>query len=169
MEDIEDAVFEEVESAENVQEQFDAAVAMSQSASEAMLESQGWEILSELYKASFSAIAATSLVMIPATQNAEDILTKVADPDAFTKCLNTARNEIAELIRSVGTLHAMHREKTGKPTLEDFEMINDLTLSYSQIQFGVESVIQPLLFAMVDYLKEAGYDTESFLDGVEHE
>ncbi len=169
MEDIEDAVFEEVDSAEIVKEQFDAAVAMTQSASEAMLESQGWDILNELYKASFSAIAATSLVMIPATQNAESILAKVADPDAFVKCLATARSEIAELIKSVGALHAMHRERSGKPTLEDYEMISDLTLSYSQIQFGVESVIQPLLFAMVDYLKEAGYDTESFLDGVEHE
>lgn len=148
-----------------VQAQFEEALEHTEAAANALLESNGWEILGELYKATFASIAATSIVVLPATRHKETILSKVSDPAGFEKNLSTVGREVADLIKAVQLLYKGHAGKAGAPTMDDYDLINDLTIGYSKVQLAMETAVQPLLIAMIDYLKEAGVDTETFFLG----
>lgn len=152
---------EKTKLAKAVEDEFNEAVEMSADLSETLLMEQGWDILEELHKATFASVVSTSLIMIPAMQNKDKILANVSDPIAFSKNLETASTEIAGLVKSVQLLHNGHMEKKGSPTIDDMELVSDLTIGYSKIQTSMETSVQPLLLAMVDYLQEAGVDTEA--------
>ncbi len=156
-----------VENQKEVQEQFEQALELTPEIADTLIQQQGWDILAELYKATFASIASTSIVVIPATRYKEEIISKVSDPEGFEKNLSTAGREIATLIKSVQLLQAGHASKRGTPTPEEYDLINDLTLGYSKVQLAIETAVQPLLMAMIQYLQEAGIDTEKFFLGEE--
>ena len=114
--------FNKTQLAESVRAEFDLAVDKSAEMAEALLMEQGWDILNELHQATYASVIATSIVMIPAMQHKETILSKVSDPTAFSNNLATASNEIAELVKSVQTLQRGHVGKTGNPGLEDMDL-----------------------------------------------
>lgn len=147
--------------AKSVREQFDHAVSVTAEVADELMMQQGWDILNELHKATYASVIATSMIMIPAMQNKETILSKVSDPTAFSNNLATASNEIAELVKSVQSLHKGHFDRQGNPGLEDMELVSDLTMGYSKVQTCMETAVQPLLLAMVDHMQEAGIDTEA--------
>lgn len=151
---------EKTKLAESVEEQFNKAVAASGEVCDALLMQDGWNILNELGKATHASVLSTSLVMIPAMQNKELILTKVSDPIAFNKNLETASDEIASLVKSLQVLQGGHYNKEGSPSIEDMDLISELTLGYSKIQTAMETSVHPLILAMVDHMQEAGVDTE---------
>lgn len=152
-----------------VQEQFNQAVEKSSEVADALLMENGWEILNELHKATYATVVSTSIVMIPAMQNKEIILEKISDPTGFNKSLETASGEISKMIQGVQLLHKGHYDKTGNPTIDDIDLINDLTLGYSQIQTCMETAVQPLLMALIDQMQEAGIDTEKVFLNTETE
>lgn len=153
--------FQKTQVAESIQSDFNAAIEKSAEASEVLLVSNGWDILEELHKNVYASVVSTALIMIPATKNKEAILESISDPEAFTKNLNTASGEIANLVKAVQHLHNGHCEREGKPLPEDVQMISDLALEYSRIQTCMEASVQPLLLAMVNHMQEAGIDTEA--------
>ena len=157
-EEIEDAVVvgEEV----NMQEVID----QSRVTAEALLETNGWAILKELYIALSSSINATSLVVIPAMQRKDEICAKISDPEAFSKIMHNVVIDISGVATALRVLGEAHLGKSADPVLDsDVETIADISMQYSKLQTQMDTVIHPLLMSVIDVLQEADVDTELFL------
>lgn len=156
----------EVEDAQIVEEVVDMNEVINKSSvtADALLATDGWSILRELHISLSHAINATSVIVIPATQNAEMIRSKVSDPIAFSNIMHNAVEDISNLARALAALGRIHLENGKTEVLpEDLDQIVDLSMKYTNIHGHLDNSVRPLLFSLVEVLKEADIDTEAFL------
>lgn len=156
----------EVEDAQIVEEvvDMDEVIKKSSVTADALLATDGWSILRELHISLSHAINATSVIVIPATQNAEMIRSKVSDPVAFSNIMHNAVEDIGNLARALAALGHIHLENGKTEVLpEDLDQITDLSMKYTNIHGHLDNSVRPLLLSLVEVLKEAGVDTEAFL------
>lgn len=156
----------EVEDAQIVEEvvDMDEVIKKSSVTADALLATDGWSILRELHISLSHAINATSVIVIPATQNAEMIRSKVSDPVAFSNIMHNAVEDIGNLARALAALGHIHLENGKTEVLpEDLDQITDLSMKYTNIHGHLDNSVRPLLLSLVEVLKEADIDTEAFL------
>ena len=156
----------EVEDAQIVEEVVDMNEVIKKSSvtADALLATDGWSILRELHISLSHAINATSVIVIPATQNAEMIRSKVSDPVAFSNIMHNAVEDIGNLARALAALGHIHLENGKTEVLpEDLDQITDLSMKYTNIHGHLDNSVRPLLLSLVEVLKEADIDTEAFL------
>ncbi|QBX32232.1 hypothetical protein [Pseudomonas phage PA1C] len=144
-------------------EQLDQAVEASAVAAQQLIKEDGWAILRELYRTTAAALNATSIVIIPALERREEILSKLSDPEGFSKDLQNCMSDIEQMISALEALSILHVNKTGTPDLADLDQIGKLTLGYANLQHKVETAVQPLLMGLIAKMQEAGVDTVSFV------
>jgi hypothetical protein len=128
---------------------------MQKEVATATLKSEhGWEILRQFYSIGCQKILATSAFVVPVLQNREAILKDLADPTGFQKSFQTLIGDIAKYKDRLGEIWQQHQDKTGQPSDLELPLVFTLSEQYSSLLTELETVVEPLVFALIDTVRD---------------
>lgn len=121
-----------------------------------LLKQDGWSILAVMQHELIKSVNATSLIMNPVNANITEVKAKVSDPEGFDKVITCLKNDITEIIKTIGALTKLHEGKTGEPTEDELPLVDKISQGYAELQSMVELTVQPLILWVADKLEDAG-------------
>lgn len=113
-----------------------------------LLKLSGWDILRELYQLAMQRVLATSRFTMPVLHLREDIIQRLSDPVGFSKSFQTLCSDLQRCAITIKTLGERHLGKEGTPSTEDQVLIFELANDYNQIFTTMETVYDPLIYAL---------------------
>lgn len=134
----------------------DEMVIKSAEAAEQLLEQDGWSIVKELNRAVVDSLNQTGLVVLPIMSKLDEYKTKLSDPEGFVTKFETLNKDILVLLEELRGLSALSEGKSGKPSPDEMETIQILTIGYTRIQGAIERSVHPLILNLVDELEAIG-------------
>lgn len=137
-------------------EMLEAAGETSAVVATALLEQDGWAILTDMQKALLTGINQTSLVVLPVLGNQEEVYGKVSDPEGLKKIMATLSKDILTMRDAITVLSSKHEGKTGEVGIEDMALVDTVSTGYSTLMGHLERGIQPLVLQVADILEAAG-------------
>lgn len=117
---------------------------------DALVQTQGWEILREFYNIVVQKILATSTFVVPVLQNRDAITAKLEDGEAFWKEFRQLLNTMSGYQVQLSLLWSKHETKLNAPTAEDLPLISELVDGYTALLRNFETVTEPLMFKLID-------------------
>lgn len=139
---------------EQEQETRERLLKLQEQVAKAMLKSdEGWEILRQFYNIGSQKILATSVFVVPVLQNKRAILDKLNDPAGFEKSFATLTSEISRYKNQLVALWSQHSDRRGRPTDLEHVLIFQLSEQYNQLLSQLETVMEPLMFSLIDTVR----------------
>lgn len=130
-----------------------------------LLSVQGWDIAKELFAITYDMVDVTKLYVIPVMSLPELVKEKMGEHyDAFNARFTTFREDLANIAAALGALHAKHADRTGGVSMEDSDLVAEITLGYSTIQTQIEENVCPEMLLQMEMLEAAGISAEVLLD-----
>lgn len=128
----------------------------SESASIALLQQDGWNIVRTMHAALLDTINQTGLFVLPVMQNLDEYRTVLVDPTGFEQKFATLTRDITSVMVAAQALGTKSEGKEGKPTETDLNLIDSLSLDYTRLQGYIEQTIQPLILVLAGELEDVG-------------
>lgn len=118
-----------------------------------LVSENSWDVLTQLYKETLSKIFTTQGFVVPVIQCLPTLRTKLTDVPAFEKSFNTLINDIQSLTERLNICYELHKDRSGEPTQEDWAITFGVSQEYSNISMKFDSTVAPLIFSLVEIIK----------------
>jgi len=134
--------------------------------SDAVLASaQGWDVLKKMYLGCSQKMLSTQGFTLPVLNQYENLKAELNDPVAFTKCFQTLLGDLSRYKEQLNALYATHSGYSGTPTQDEYPILLNASLEYSNMISHFETVITPLIMTLIDVIsREHGDMLELNLD-----
>lgn len=120
----------------------------------ALKSDKGWEILRQLYLESSKRLLSTQGFTFPVLNNMDTLKEKLSDPEGFQKSMQTLINDLRDYKERLDHIYSRHQGKSGKPKEAEWPILFTLSQEYSNLMHHFDSVIAPLIFSLVDIIRQ---------------
>lgn len=133
------------------------AVAVQSSVAQKLLQTDGWNILRELFRINSEMLNTTQLFVLPVIAQEELIREKLGEHyAAFEKDFAVLREDLALMANALLALSKRHLERKGDVAEEDQALIVELASGYSNLQTQMENKVSGELAKQMEILEVAG-------------
>lgn len=114
---------------------------------------QGWDVLTKMYLGCSQKLLTTQGFTLPVLNQYESLKSELNDPVAFTKCFQTLLSDLRTYQEKLNRLYATHSGRSGVPTTEEYPILLDASLEYSNLITHFETVITPLIMSLIEVIR----------------
>lgn len=113
---------------------FDELVETNSKLTEEILKGEeGWDIVNILHHGLVVQLLSTSSMTAVVLNNGKKIMETLDDPKAFEAKFMEMFHSVKRIKMELEEIEVKHKGKKGQPTVEELDLINDITQQYSQL------------------------------------
>lgn len=123
-------------------------------ASAALVSDKGWQILDEMYRLAATKLLSTQNFTLPVLNQLTALKERLNDPTAFQKSFHTLLLDLQGFKTTLTAIYDRHAGKTGKPSEDDWQDLFGISQEYTNLLDYFDVVIAPLIFSLIEIIKE---------------